>query len=271
MSEAAVGPGSHYEPAIFAVRGMAEERLSGSVYRYWCAHAVAYLLGRHLHGSVDFLDAGGRDGHILETLHHLGLSGTYTCLDLEPAVKIGQRGGFRVESIRGSFEGFVPPRPYDAVLFENSLECVADVRSVGWLQPGLKPGGKVFVTMVTRGARSLYPGFWAAGGRHYRNHDELGPTFKTIGLRVVECVALVGLSGRAAQYVFQQKAGPLLSLACARTLGRLGLVAADPVRSLNRLVNLATARVDRRLLSYRPVGHCLVLERDPMASDRKEE
>lgn len=254
---------SDYNAAIFSSRGMSEERLNGSVYRYWCAHSLAQVMQRYLEGPIDFLDAGGREGSILGLLKSLQLTGTYTCLDLDPKVEPDHHDGFDIQTVQCSFEDFRPIEQYDAVLFENSLECVGDYRQLAWLPDALKPRGMVFVTLVTHSARSLYPGFYRSGGCHYLDRDELDAAFSAIGLQIVECIALVGLTGRIAQYVFQLKLKKLINIVRSRVLrgGAAGHQQHDPMRYINRYINAVTARIDLWLFPYWPVGHCVVLQR----------
>ena len=184
---------------IFKARGVRQERLHDSPYRFWSTYAIAYVFGQRLSGTVDVLDAGGRDGGTLKLLENLGLRGTYTCMDLVPTMVPPVNSSIEVTVIQSSFADFKPPRQYDAVLFESSLECVEHYQDIAWLRDSLKPNGFAVITLATRNTEYLWGDFvWKRGGRYYLDYEEIGPAFAAIGLKVVEIIPLVGVSGRFA-------------------------------------------------------------------------
>jgi len=255
-------PADDYVFEIFTARGVRREQLWGSAYRYWSSFALAYVLGRRLSGRIDFLDAGGREGGNVALLENLGLSGHYTCLDLNPVELDRPPGAFEMEYVRSAFADFRPTRRYDAIVFQSSMEFVRLAEDIAWTAGALKPGGFAVVLLITRNARLLYPGFWYSGGNNGRDRDELPAFFDAIGLRIVERMALVGAVGRAVQYLVQLKAGRLLNGAVKRGVGWAfpAIYRTDLMRPFNRVLNPLTAALDR-LAPFGRVGHCLVLER----------
>lgn len=256
-------PTPRYDFSIFRASGVRRERLNGSVYRFWTSYAIAAELGERLSGNVDFLDVGGRDGGTLDLLENLKLSGSYTCIDLEPTLERGQRGGWEVNAHACDYRTFRPERLYDAVLFENALEFAGDYsRDLAWVAPALKPDGFVLATCVSPDTRVLYHRFVEQGGSHLRTAQELLAAFAPIGLRVERLYPVVGVVGRSAQYLLQSMLGPVIGGAWNRTLGRLspGLRDYNPVLAFNRLINIATVPADY-LFRTRPVGHVMVLRK----------
>ncbi len=254
-------PMSDYRFHILKSRGVPSRQLDGTAYRFWSAHAVADVLARRLRGRIDFLDAGGRDGALVELLANLGLSGHYTCLDLAP-VEVERPGiPFEIEYVRSSFRDFRPTRRYDAVLFMSSLEFVRDYRDIGWLTEALKPDGFVVATVIVPDTERLYRGFWEAGGRYGRDRDCLVRDFSAVGLETVELYALVGWAGRVAQSLVQLRLMAWQDLVQGLPIRRLypGRKV-DLTRTFNRIINELTARLDRHL-PFGRIGHCIVLQR----------
>jgi hypothetical protein len=140
----------HFNFEIFKARGVRQERLHDTPYRFWSTYAIAYVFGQRLSGTVDVLDAGGRDGGTLRLFENLSLSGSYTCMDLAPAVLPVTNSRVKVSVIQSSFADFKPLREYDAVLFESSLECVENYQDIAWLRKSLGPKGFAVITLATR-------------------------------------------------------------------------------------------------------------------------
>jgi len=248
---------------IFKARGVRQERLHDTPYRFWSTYAIAYVFGRRLSGTVDVLDAGGCDGGTLKLLENLSLSGTYTCLDLAPTMGPPANSSIEVTVIQSSFADFKPPRRYDAVLFESSLECVENYQDVAWLRNSLNPKGFAVITLATRNTEYLWGDFpTKGGGRYYLDYEEIALVFGAIGLKAVEFIPLVGVSGRLANYLLHNYLCPIVRRVFKITVGRLHprLAQMDPMWWPNRLISTASVVLDR-LLCFWPVGHCIVLER----------
>jgi len=252
---------ARYNFGIFNARGVPKEQLNGTPYRYWHSHAIAHIFGNRLSGNVDVLDAGGRDGGTLRLLKGLGLRGTYTCLDLKPMMAVTTDPDFHIETIASSFKDFSPRCRYDAVLFQTCLECVKDYKEIAWVAGCLKPRGFVVATLHCRNTRRLYRAYRNEGGLYPRNEEELTPAFAQIGLRIVELFALGGVTSRLTQYVTNSGAAYYPQTAFHRSVGLLfpELRRANLIGHVNRVLNPLLARMDR-VLHFRPIGHCLVLE-----------
>ena len=243
---------------------MRGERLNGSVYRFWTSHAITAELGRRLSGTVDFLDVGGRDGGTLDLLENLGITGTYTCIDLEPTLAPEERDGWQTIAHTCDYRAFRPKCRYDVILFENTLEFAEDyVRDLAWIDTALTDDGFVLATNVSPDTRKLYSYYFDRGGFHGRTAQELVAGFESIGLRVERLYPVVGLVGRSAQYLLQSGLGPLIGGAWNRTIGRLFPVCRkyNPVLAFNRLINLATLPADY-LFRTRPMGHVVILRKN---------
>jgi hypothetical protein len=252
---------ARYNFDIFNARGVPKEQLNGTPYRYWHAHAIAHIFGKRLSGNVDVLDAGGREGRTLSLLKGLGLHGTYTCLDLKPTMAVTSDPDFEIETIASAFKDFPPRRCYDAVLFQTSLECVKDFGEIAWVTGCLKPRGFVVATLHRRNTRRLYRSYRKEGGLYPRNEEELAPAFAEIGLQVMELFALGGVASRLCQYVTNSGLAYYPQAAFRHTAGRVfpELRHANLMGPVNQVLNPLMARIDR-VLHFRPIGHCLLLE-----------
>jgi hypothetical protein len=249
---------------IFNASGVRQDRLHDTTYRFWSTFAIAYVFGQRLSGTVDVLDAGGRDGGTLKLLENLSLSGTYTCMDLAPTMLPTTNPRIKTTIVKSSFTDFKPPRQYDAVLFESSLECVEHYQDIAWLRDSLNPKGFALITLATRNTQYLWGDFpTKGGGRYYLDYEEIAPAFGAIGLKAVGIIPLVGLSGRIANYLLHYYLCPLVRRVFKLTIGRLHprLAAADPMWWPNRVCSRTSVFLDR-LLCFWPVGHCIVLERE---------
>lgn len=247
---------------IFRVPPYRPLELSGTPYRYWSSFAIAHVLQARLAGTIDFLDAGGRDGGTLSLLRSLSLRGTYTLLDLEPKMEPVHQADFAVEVVRGAFRDFQPPRRYDAILFQSCLECVDLDPDIAWVQNCLKPGGFVLATIACRNTRRLYRGFWDQGGTHLLDEEELAPAFRKVGLEVVSIWPLAGAVSRVYQrlvynFVFYAFTA-IHQKAIARWFPRWKT--RNPLALCFRMVNPVLARLDR-LLPFWRIGHCVVAQR----------
>src|SRR5262249_5800685 len=245
---------------IFKARGVRQERLHHNPYRFWSTYAIAYVFGQRLSGPVDVLDAGGADGRTLQLLENLGLSGTYTCMDLVPRMVAPLNSSIEVIVIQSSFADFKPPRQYDAVLFESSLECVEHYEDIAWLRDSLKPKGFAVITLATRNTEYLWGDFvWKGGGRYYLDYEEIGPAFAAIGLSAAEIIPLVGAFGRCTDYFLKYHLWRYVTGGFRKTIGRLHprLTRLDPMWWPNRMINIASVFVDR-LFPFMPVRPCLV-------------
>ena len=254
-------PTARYNFDIFNARGVPTEQLCGTPYRYWHSHAIAHVLGHRLAGAVDVLDAGGGAGHTLRLLKGLGLRGTYACLDLKPKMTLTRDPDFDIETIACAFKDFSPARCYDTVLFQTSLECVEDYRDIAWVARCLKPRGFVVATLHCRNTRRLYVSYRKAGGLYPRNAEELAAAFAPIGLQVVQLFALGGVASRLCQYVTNSGLAYYPQSAFRLSAGLVfpKLRQANLMRPVNGWLNPLAARMDR-MLPFRPIGHCLVLE-----------
>jgi hypothetical protein len=254
-------PSARYNFDIFNARGVRKEQLCGTPYRYWHSHAIAHIFGHRLSGTVDVLDAGGRDGGTLRLLKGLALRGSYTCLDLKPTMAVTTDPDFDIETIASAFKDFSPRRCYDAVLFQTSLECVKDYKDIAWVPRCLKPRGFVVATLHCTNTRRLYHAYRKEGGLYPRNERELAPAFAEIGLQLVELFALGGVASRLTQYVTNSGVAYYPQAAFRRSVGLVfpELRRANLIDPLNRVLNPWLARMDR-VFHFRPIGHCLVLE-----------
>ena len=252
---------AYYNFDIFKARAVRKEQLNGTPYRYWHSHAIADIFARRLSGTVDVLDAGGRDGGTLNLLRNLGLRGTYTCLDRRPAVRVLDAPEFETEVVSSAFDEFRPKRRFDAALFQSCLECVGDYREIAWLSGCLKPGGFAVVTLHCRNTQRLYHAYRKEGGSYPLDEMELEPAFARIGLKIAELMPLGGVTARLCQYIMNSGCAyypqALLQQGAGRVFPRLRN--ADLIGHANRLLNPLTVRMDY-VLRIRRIGHCLVLE-----------
>lgn len=254
-------PKAQYNFDIFNARGVRREELNGTPYRYWHSHAIADIFARRLPSTVDILDAGGGDGGTLRLLRNLGLHGTYTCLDRQPAMRVSSDPEFDIDVVASAFDQFRPPRRFDAVLFQGCLECVRDYSEIAWAPDCLKPGGFVVATLHCRNTRRLYRVYRKSGGVYPLDESELEPAFARIGLKIVELIPLGGVAARLCQYVMNSGLAYYPQILLQESAGRIfpGLRKANLIGRANRVLNPLTVRFDHAL-RFRRIGHCLVLE-----------
>jgi hypothetical protein len=182
------------------------------------------------------------------------------------------KSSIEVTVIQSSFADFKPPRQYDAVLFESSLECVEHYQDIAWLRDSLKPKGFAVITLATRNTEHLWGDFvWKGGGRYYLDYEEIGPAFAAIGLSAVEIIPLVRAFGRGTCYFLKYYLWRLFRGGFKKTIGRLHprLARLDLMWWPNRLINIASVFMDR-LFCVWPVGHCIVLGTSSIERTRKE-
>jgi hypothetical protein len=260
-------PKARYNFDIFNARGVRQEQLNGTPYRYWHSYAIADVFSRRLSGTVDVLDAGGRDGGTLNLLRNLGLHGTFTCLDRQPVVRVLEDPEFEIEVVASEFDEFRPRRQFDAVLFQGCLECVSDYSEIAWLPGCLKPGGFVVATLHCRNTRRLYHVFRKNGCVYSLDEAELEPAFARIGLKIVELMPLGGVAARLCQYVMNSGFAYYPQVLLQRGAGRIfpRLRNANFIAPANRVLNPFTVWLDYAL-RFRRIGHCLVLEPLPPSS-----
>ena len=255
-------PVARYNFDVFKARGIPQDQLDGTPYRYWHSHAIAYIFARKLSGDVDVLDAGGRDGGTLRLLKNLGLRGSYTCLDRAPRMKVTHDPEFEIDIISSAFEDFSPRRSYDAVLFQTCLECVKDFSEIAWLARCLKPGGFALATLHCRNTRRLYKTYRYNGGLYPLDEPELGPAFSRIGMRIVELFPLGGAASRLCQSLtrgrFAQSIGTGVRAGTGLASSKIG--DANLIGGISHVLNPLAARLDRAFRFWR-IGHCIVVER----------
>ena len=261
-------PKARYNFDIFGTRAVRKEELNGTPYRYWHSYAIAHILSQRLQGTVDVLDAGGRDGGTLSLLRNLGLRGSYTCLDRQPAMLPAKDPQLAINVVSQAFQEFRPEQRYDVVIFQGCLEFVLNYEDLAWVAGCLKPGGFVVATLHCRSTRRLYRVYRSEGGAYPLDESELGPAFARIGLRIVDLLALVGLTGRLCQHVMNSGIAYYPQEAFRQTIGRIfpKLRTANLLGPINHVLNPLTARLDYLFRCGR-IGHCLVLE--PVADHRK--
>lgn len=254
-------PKAQYNFDIFNARGVRTEELNGTPYRYWHSYAIADIFARRLPATVDVLDAGGRDGGTLRLLRNLGLRGTYTCLDRQPAMRVARDPEFAIDVVASAFDKFRPPRRFDAVLFQGCLEYVRDYSEIAWVSGCLKPGGFVVATLHCRNTRRLYHVYRKSGAVYPLDEVELKPAFARIGLKIVELMPLGGLAARLCQYVMNSGIAYYPQILLQQSAGQIfpALRKANLIERANRVLNPLTVRLDYAL-RFRRIGHCLVLE-----------
>ena len=126
---------------------------------------VAGLIRRYAPGGA-VLDIGCGSGGLIAPLRdafggvpcrYVGLDLSTRALDIaaeRARTEIGERDGFTVELVQGSFDEFEPGAAFDAVVFSESLYYAPDPRrTVRRYLGALSAGGIVVVTMWRRPSR----------------------------------------------------------------------------------------------------------------------